>query len=139
MSATAIDDAAVQNNFDLIRREVMLRLDSPPGAEERDGRAFLQAAAQMTSLQNLAGRNPIIVGGVGEAERKHAVVDEILPVNAGEGLREHEPEPEIARRGGGVLPGRALPVILAADDGVASRRLAIGARTRSRCCRRRRR
>ena len=55
--------------------------------------------------------DPVVVGRVGERERQHAEVDEVLRVDAGEPLRDHRVQPEVARRDRGVLAARALAVV----------------------------
>lgn len=48
--APMIDDAAIQNDFDLIRRQIMSGLNCSSGAGERDGPAAAEATTQLGDL-----------------------------------------------------------------------------------------
>src|SRR2546430_16939652 len=51
-----------------------------------------------------------------EDQRDDAPVDEVGMVDAGEGLPQHRPPPQVHRREGGMLARSPLPVVVPADD-----------------------
>ena len=66
----------------------------------------------------------VVVRRVGELQRQDAEVDQVLAVDAGEGLRDHRLDAQIHRRKRGVLARGALAVVLAAEDEPAAELLA---------------
>ena len=122
-----IDDATIQDHFDLVRGEIVPGFYCRAVASEPDALAALQASPQLRRLQNVACFQSIIVRRVDEPKRKHAIVDQVLPMDAGEGLRDHDPEPETAGSGGGMFSRRTLPVVSSADNSVSSRAMSGGA------------
>src|SRR5699024_7323049 len=74
--------------------------------------------AQVGDEQVVAGRDLVVVGVVGEVQRQDSEVGQVLPVDTGVGLGDHQAQPEVSGDDRGVLPRGALPVVGAGDDDV---------------------
>ncbi len=96
----------------------------PPRTVAVISRPAASASADAGDLHRVAHLQPVVVGQVLEGQRQDAEIYEVLPVDPGEALGQHDLQPEIARGERGVLAARALAVIQAADDGVAGALLA---------------
>lgn len=70
---------------------------------------------QPSERQSLSSFNTLKVISLCEGERQHTEVDEVRFVNPREAERDLCTDPEKPRRQGRVLPGGALPVVLATD------------------------
>ena len=62
----------------------------------------------------------LVVGLVGERERRNALRDQVRAMNAREALGDDRPHAEVERCEGGLLSARALTVVVAADDDAAA-------------------
>ena len=104
-------------------------LGLPPGKIVADGEpaagrqvlnlddAFLaELPVDARESQNVTLIDTPVLVRILEGERKHAVVDQILPMDSGEALRDYDPESQVARRKRRVLTARPLAVIAAGDD-----------------------
>ena len=103
------------------RRPIVRR--APSGGHERGGELALpgsQRPVHAGEPDHVALRDPVVVGRVGEGQRQDAEIGQVLPVDAGEAPGQHHAQAEVARRERGVLAARALPVVVAGDDGVAA-------------------
>src|SRR3954453_2980715 len=86
-----------------------IRLRGPRVRSLGDGRG------QAADAPALPGPRVLVVGVV-EDQRRDADGDEVAPVDPGEAARGDRPDAEVLRYQRGVLPGRALAVVVPADD-----------------------
>ncbi len=68
----------------------------------------------------ISSLDTVVVCRVGEGERQDPEVDEVLPMDPREGLRDHHPQAEVARGERCVLAARALTVVVGPDHRVAA-------------------
>ena len=94
-----IYDAASEDDLDLIGHQTVLRLYCDDSGFQHDFPAAFELAAQIPDPERIVLFQSIIVRRLDEQERKYSVVDEVLPMDAGEALRDHDPEAEIALAG----------------------------------------
>ena len=100
-----------------------------PRGKDRACRLVLHAeTVGSESRKHAAYRKPVtlrylgIVPGVAEDQGENARVDEVLPVDAGVGKDDDRADAEETRRERGVLPARALPIVLSSDEDAAAGR-----------------
>src|SRR3712207_2062761 len=85
--------------------------------------AVLEAPPQVGQLPLLPLLEPLVVRLVLEAQGQYALGDQVAPVDAGEALGDHGSDPEVQRGESGVLPARALPVVVPPHDRSGERRV----------------
>ena len=102
-AASMGDHAAIDNDSDFLKRQVMDRFDISVAAREDYGIPVRELAAQVLAVQLIADLQTVISVIVCEEQRQDAVIDEILAVNARETLSDDYAQAEIARRRGGVF------------------------------------
>src|SRR5436190_13541450 len=95
--ALPVDEAAGEDHIDLFFREAVLG-GNRAGAFERDVLATRERATQIAHLQNISLAQPVVVLGMDEHQRQHAVIDEVLPMDAGKPFCQHESQSQIPRR-----------------------------------------
>ena len=117
------DAAACQHHLDLTVGQTVAQLDLLLAHSGEDRGGVLQRAAQPGEAQDIVAGNPVRVRGVREFEGEDAEVREVLLVDAREGLRDDDAQPQVAGRDDRVFAGRALTVVLAAHDRMAAIRL----------------
>ncbi len=78
----------------------------------------LKGVTKMLNAQCVALVDRVVVAGILELEGQRSVVGEVLPVDAGEGLGDESPQPEVTWRDRRMLARRTLTVVLATDDDV---------------------
>ena len=83
--------AAIDNDSDFLRRQVMDRFDISVAAREDYGLPIREFVAQVLAVQLIANLQAVISVVVCEKEREDSVVDEILAVNPRETLSNHDP------------------------------------------------
>ena len=93
----------------------MARRNRTP-AFERDLIAILESTAQIAGAEHVVLAQPVIVGVIGEDERQHALIDEVLAVNAGKAFGQHHPKAQRSRRDRGMLARGSLAVVFSRND-----------------------
>ena len=81
--------------------------------------AGLQGPGDAGQPDRVSDVQAVVVRRIGEGQRQHSEVDEVLPVDAREALGDHHLQTEITWGSGRVLPAGALPVIGTGDDHVS--------------------
>ena len=115
------DEAPVEDHLHLPVRELVTEGVLGPVHPAGDLVPLLQLLVHVLERQDRALVDLRALALVGELEREDPEVGQVLPVDAGEGLGDHDAQAEVARADRGVLAGRALAVVGAADDGVPGR------------------
>src|SRR4029077_17102827 len=80
----------------------------------------LQLPRKLRKAEHVSRLQTPVLRPVGRTQRQDAEVDQVLPVDARETFGQNGPQSQIPRRQRSVLAARSLPIVRAANNGMAS-------------------